>query len=115
MFISYLVVTLILAAVLTISAVLTATGNPAVRAQMTDVGVPRSWLPWLAACKLAGAVGLVLGSVIPLLGVLASIGVICYFIGAVWTHLRARNFALVPPVVLGLAAVAALLLRIWSA
>ncbi|WP_448609474.1 DoxX family protein [Geodermatophilus sp. URMC 60] len=64
-----------------------------VLANMAEVGVPRSWLPFLATAKLAGAGGLVVGLVAaPPLGVAAAVGLVAFYIGAVATHVRARVF-----------------------
>ncbi|MFD7221079.1 DoxX family protein [Streptomyces sp. NPDC059892] len=82
---------------------------------MLGLGVPESWLPRLATLKAAGAVGLVVGLWVPLLGAVAAIGVALYFIGAALTHLRAKDYAIAPVVVLFLLAVAALVLRLASA
>ncbi|ORW33280.1 hypothetical protein AWB91_09140 [Mycobacterium paraense] len=55
-----------------------------------EVGVPRSWLPPLAAAKLAGSAGLVVGLLgLPALGIAAAAGLVLFFVGAVITHLRA--------------------------
>jgi DoxX-like family len=62
-----------------------------VLANSAEVGVPRSWLPPLAAAKLAGAVGLVVGLVgPPALGIAAAVGLVLFFVGAVVTHVRAH-------------------------
>ncbi|BBX61819.1 hypothetical protein MSAS_09930 [Mycobacterium saskatchewanense] len=62
-----------------------------VLANSAEVGVPRSWLPGLAALKLAGAAGLVAGLLGPrALGIAAATGLVLFFVGAVITHLRAR-------------------------
>jgi hypothetical protein len=56
-----------------------------------EVGVPRSWLSPLAAVKLAGAAGLVVGLLgLPALGIAAAAGLVLFFVGAVVTHVRAR-------------------------
>jgi hypothetical protein len=61
-----------------------------VLANSAEVGVPRSWLPPLAAAKLAGAAGLVVGLLgLPALGIAAAAGLVLFFVGAVITHLRA--------------------------
>jgi MFS superfamily sulfate permease-like transporter len=39
----------------------------------------------------SGAVGLLLGFAVPVLGVAAAIGLVVYFVGAVSAHLRARD------------------------
>lgn len=62
-----------------------------VLANSAEVGVPRSWLPPLAAAKLAGAVGLVVGLLgLPALGIAAAVGLVLFFVGAVIAHLRAH-------------------------
>lgn len=62
-----------------------------VLANSAEVGVPRSWLAPLAAAKLAGAAGLVVGLLgLPALGIAAATGLVLFFVGAVITHLRAR-------------------------
>lgn len=57
-----------------------------------EVGVPRSWLPWLATLKTAGGVGLVVGFWVPLIGIAAAVGLVLFFVGAVGAHVRARVF-----------------------
>ncbi|MGA5193569.1 DoxX family protein [Streptomyces exfoliatus] len=115
MFIGYVVVAALVALVLSASSVLSFTRNPKVMGNMTKLGVPDSWLPWLATAKAAGAVGLLVGLAVPFIGVAAAVGVTLYFIGAVITHLRVKDYDVAPAVVLGLLAVAALVLRIASA
>jgi DoxX-like family len=62
-----------------------------VLANSAEVGVPRSWIPPLAATKLAGAAGLIVGLVaLPALGIAAAVGLVLFFVGAVITHLRAH-------------------------
>src|SRR5260370_41912671 len=52
------------------------------------VGVPLKYFSLLAACELAGALGLVLGIWWPAMGVAASIGLVLFFVGAAVSHLR---------------------------
>jgi hypothetical protein len=61
------------------------------------VGVPMKWLPWLAACEFAGAVGLLMGIVWPPLGLAASIGLVLYFLGAVAAHVRVGDLKGIGP------------------
>jgi hypothetical protein len=62
-------------------------------ANMDEVGVPRPWLPPLAALKGAGAAGLLLGLLgLRPLGIAAAIGLVLFFTGALATHVRARAF-----------------------
>ncbi|MFF4451356.1 DoxX family protein [Streptomyces goshikiensis] len=112
MFIAYAVVGTLLALALAASATLTLQGNDQVVANMRKVEVPDSWLPRLAALKAAGAAGLVVGLWVAPLGVAAAIGVTLYFVGAVVSHLRVKDFDLAPAAVLALIAVAALALRV---
>lgn len=62
-------------------------------ANSAEVGVPRSWLPPLAALKAAGAGGLLLGLLgVPAIGIAAATGLVAFYLGAVITHVRARVF-----------------------
>jgi hypothetical protein len=63
---------------------------------LTDYGVPRSWGPWLGTAKAAGAVGLIVGLAVPVIGTMAGIGLVLYFTGAVITVVRAHWYAHVP-------------------
>ncbi|MFC4063068.1 DoxX family protein [Planomonospora corallina] len=62
---------------------------------LTEYGVPRSWWTWLGTAKAAGAAGLLIGLLVPVVGVLAGIGLVLYFAGAVVTVLRARSYSTV--------------------
>ncbi|WP_314615502.1 DoxX family protein [Streptomyces stackebrandtii] len=115
MFLGYTIVAALLAFALSVSAFLTFTRNPQITGNMTKLGVPESWLPWLATAKAAGAIGLLAGLAVPLLGAAAAIGVTLHFAGAVITHLLAKDYELAPALVLTLLSVAALVLRIASA
>ncbi|MFF4486088.1 DoxX family protein [Streptomyces sp. NPDC001544] len=80
---------------------------------MHGIGVPDSWFPRLAALEFAGALGLIVGIFYRPLGIAAGVGVILYFIGAIITHLRAKDTKGLPmPAVLLVVAVAALLFGI---
>jgi hypothetical protein len=63
---------------------------------LSDYGVPRSWWPWLGTAKAAGAVGLLVGLFVPVIGLLAGIGLVLYFTGAVITVIRARSYSHIP-------------------
>jgi hypothetical protein len=61
-----------------------------VLANSAAVGVPPSWLPALGLAKAAGAAGLLLGLLgVPLIGLVAGIGLVLFFVGAVIAHIRA--------------------------
>lgn len=69
-----------------------------------DVKIAPKWLPLLATLQAAGAVGLLLGLLgVPLIGVAAAIGLVVFFIGALFTHLRARAYRSLPSPILFLA------------
>ncbi|MFB4279150.1 DoxX family protein [Nonomuraea sp. MTCD27] len=72
---------------------------------LAEYGVPRSWWPWLGAAKAAGAVGLLVGLLVPVIGILAGAGLVLYFVGAVITVLRARSYVHIPYPLLYLAPV----------
>jgi hypothetical protein len=80
---------------------------------LTDYGVPQSWWPWLGTAKVAGSVGLVVGLLVPVIGVLAEVGLVVYFTGAVFTVVRARWYSHIPyPLVYLAPVVASIALRI---
>ena len=63
---------------------------------LADYGVPRSWWPWLGTTKALGAAGLLVGLFVPTIGVMAGIGLVLYFAGAVITVVRARWYSHIP-------------------
>lgn len=79
-------------------------------APLRHYGVPQSWWVPLGLLKAAGALGLLVGLVIPWIGVAAGIGVVLYFSGAVVTVLRARSYNTVVYPVLYLVPTAAALI-----
>ena len=82
---------------------------------MTRVGVPRRALIPLAVLKIAGALGLLIGIGVPPLGVAAAVGLVLFFIGAIWAHIRVRDYASIPfPGMFLLLAAASLVLRVAS-
>jgi hypothetical protein len=79
------------------------------------VGVPMKYFPLLAACEIAGALGLVAGIWWVPLGVAAGIGLVIYFVGAVVSHLRVGDFkGIAPAAFILVIAAAALALRILT-
>lgn len=88
----YLIVTVIFAHMTAFSAIGKIRRDPKIVHVIHEViGVPMEYFALLAACELAGAVGLIVGIWLPLLGVAASVGLILYFLGAVVSHLRVRD------------------------
>lgn len=62
---------------------------------MARAGVPESWLTFpIGTLKTAGAAGLLLGLIgVPLIGTAAAIGLILYFVCAIYTHIRASVYS----------------------
>jgi hypothetical protein len=92
MFVGYVVVTVLAAVMTGFSGAATALRAPFVTEALRQDGVPESWLPWLAAAKLAGAAGLLVGFAVPAIGGLAAAGLVLYFVGALVTVVRARVY-----------------------
>jgi len=114
MSIAYLVTTIVLAAIVTFSAIGKIRHDPHIVQVIHElIGVPLKYFPLLAACEFAGALGVVLGIWWPLLGVAAGVGLVIYFVGASVSHLRVRDAKGIGPAafILVLAA-AALALRV---
>lgn len=114
MFIAYIVVTLLAAAANIFSATLDFIRYKQILVNMARVGVPESWLTTLGILKAAGALGLLVGIGVPLIGIAAAIGLILFFIAAIITHLRGRDYSFGLAVVFLLVAVATLVLRVAS-
>ena len=62
---------------------------------MARAGVPESWLTFpIGTLKTAGAVGLLLGLAgVPLVGTAAAVGLVLFFVCAVYTHVRASDYS----------------------
>lgn len=63
-----------------------------VRQCLVDVAFPRRYWPLLAPLKVAAATCLLLGLVIPYLGLITACALIAYFIVAMVMHVRQRDF-----------------------
>jgi hypothetical protein len=78
---------------------------------LTSLGVPLGMFPFLTACEIAGAAGLVIGIWCAPLGIAAAVVLVLYFVGAVGTHLRKQRYkGTHTPAVLLLASTAVLIL-----
>lgn len=62
---------------------------------MVKAGVPESWLTFpIGTLKTAGAAGLLLGLVgVPVVGIAAAIGLVLFFVCALYTHIRAHDYS----------------------
>lgn len=113
---AYLVITILFAAMAAFSAVAKIRRDPKVVHVIQEVvGVPLQLFPLLAACELAGALGLVLGIWSPWVGAAAGVGLVIYFVGAVVSHLRVGDVkGMGPAVFMLIAAGGALALRVLT-
>lgn len=112
MSIAYVVVTILAAALVGYSAAAVFFRAKWVAQALADYGVPDSWRPWLGTAKAAGAAGLLVGLFVPVIGVLAAIGLVVYFAGAVVTVVRAGYHSHIPyPLVFLAPVVASVALR----
>ncbi|HEY6470416.1 MAG TPA: DoxX family protein [Candidatus Dormibacteraeota bacterium] len=109
---AYLVVTIALAGFLVLSTAADFGRYHRVLTAMSRAGVPQSWLPTLGALKGAAAVGLLVGIVVPALGIAAGAGTIVFFLGAIATHLRAHWYSFGAPATFLTLGVAALTLSL---
>jgi DoxX-like family len=91
---AFVVVTILSAATLTFSVAADYFLRDQVLVNMGRAGVPTTWLPGLAALRAAGALGLLVGLAVPLIGAAAAAGVILYFALAIVTHLRAHWYSI---------------------
>ncbi len=95
MFTAYVVVTIAAVAANSLSGVAAIVHFKPILPGMIKAGVPESWLTFpIGTLKAAGALGLLLGLVgVPLIGAAAAIGLILYFVCAVYTHVRASDYS----------------------
>jgi len=114
MFTAYIIVTVLAAAANAFSATLDFVRFKQIIINMARVGVPESWITILGILKAAGALGLLIGIGVPLIGIAAGVGLVLFFVAAIITHLRARDYSFGLAVIFLLLAVAALILRLTS-
>lgn len=108
MFIAHVTVTVLAALFTGVAGVLYLIGHDYPRAQMKMKRLPQSWGPMLGLLLAAGSLGLLAGFVVPLLGILAAVCLVLYFVGALIAHLRVGSRNLVGWAVFFVTAVAAL-------
>jgi hypothetical protein len=112
--VAYLAITVVFASIVAFSGIgKLRRDRHIVRVVHEVVGVPLRYLPWLAGCELAGALGLIIGIWWPWLGVAAGSGLAIYFLGAVVSHVRVGDWkGIGPALFLLFLAVGALALRL---
>lgn len=116
MFTAYIVVTVLAAAANTYAAIVDFRRPQWVLDNMSKWGGRHSWLFTLGAVKAAGALGVLVGIAVPLLGVAAAVGLVLFFVGAIAVVIRARWYSHVPwPTTYLLLAIGSLALRfaVW--
>ncbi len=114
MFVAYTVVAVLLALMLPMSARLKLIQDKRIVDGIHGrLGVPLGLFPFLAACEIAAAVGLVVGIWWAPLGIAAAVGLVLYFVGALGAHLRKADYQGAPtPLIILIASIAVLVLRI---
>jgi hypothetical protein len=90
-FASYVIVTVLASAFTGMVAIANFIGHEYPKSQADMLRVPRSWMVPLGALLAAGALGLLAGFAVPVLGTLAAAGLVLYFIGALGAHLRVHD------------------------
>jgi hypothetical protein len=95
MFTAYVVVTLLAIAADAFSGVAALVHFKAIIPGMLKAGVPESWLTFpIGTLKTAGALGLLVGLIgVPLIGTAAAIGLVLFFVCAIYTHLLVRDYS----------------------
>jgi uncharacterized membrane protein YphA (DoxX/SURF4 family) len=89
----YVTITLLVASVVVISSIMKFRRTPRMVQTIHEVvGVPLEYFPLLAFCEVVGAVGLVLGIFRPMLGIVSGMALVLFFVGAILSHLRVRDF-----------------------
>lgn len=109
---AYIAITALTASALTFAAGLNFVGHEMVTAAADKVRVPRSWMLPLGTLLAAGALGLLVGFAVPLVGTAAAVGVVLYFLCAVGAHLRVRDLQFGSAAGFLILAVAALVVRL---
>ncbi|MGP4112729.1 DoxX family protein [Streptomyces sp. 4N509B] len=90
MFAAHLAATLLAVLANSFSAGMDLVRHERVVAVMERGRIPVSWMIPLGVLKAAGALGLLVGFAVPLVGTAAAVGLVLYFLGALVVHLRAR-------------------------
>jgi len=108
------VVSIVLALLVTGSALGKFRRSAQVIESLRRVGVKDAQIPVLGALEVAGGLGLVVGLAVQPLAVVAAIGLVVYFAGALLSHLRVKDpvAALAPAAFLLVLSVATLVLEL---
>jgi hypothetical protein len=112
MFAAYVTITIVASVFTGTAAVSYLIGHPFTKAQTEMKRLPSSWAPRLGAVLAAGSLGLLVGFAVPVVGTLASFGLVLYFVGAFIAHLRVGSRKLAGPAVFFVTTVAALVVNV---
>jgi hypothetical protein len=88
---AYVVVVAVTALATSYAAVLNFVGAQSVKEVADRLRVSRRWMIPFGTLLAAGAIGLVAGFAVPVLGEAAAIGLVLYFVCAIGAHMRARD------------------------
>lgn len=91
MIVVYIAVTVVAASAYAYAAYMNFVRHESVIRAAERVHAPQSWMLPLGSLLAAGAVGLLVGFALPIIGTAAGIGLVLYFICAVGAHLRVRD------------------------
>ncbi|MFC9894858.1 DoxX family protein [Nocardia sp. NPDC127579] len=116
MFVATVIVSVVLAVGLVPSAYFKIARKPEFVEAYKKLGVPDTWFNLLAAALLAGSLGVLAGLWWAPIGIAAAIGLILYFLGALYFHLRAEDYKnmAAPAIILAIATLD-LILRLLTA
>jgi hypothetical protein len=94
-FAAYVIVTIVAVAANAFSGVAAILHFKPILPGMARAGVPESWLTFpIGTLKTAGAAGLLLGLIgVPVIGTAAAIGLILFFVCAIYTHVRSGDYS----------------------
>jgi DoxX-like family len=91
MHVTYVVITILAALANSYAASLNFVGAESVRVVADKVQVSQNWMIPFGILLASGALGLLIGFAVPVLGTAAAIGLLVYFICALSAHLRVRD------------------------
>lgn len=109
-----IVLAVLLCAAVSISAIGKLKGMPQVMENLRHVGLTDGQIRILGVVELLGALAIVIGIWVPILGTLGALGLVLYFVGAVIAHLRVKDAFkdLAPALGLGVLALVVFLLEL---
>lgn len=112
MHVGYLVITILAALANGYAASLNFVGAESVKLVADKVQVSQRWMIPLGVLLAAGAVGLLVGFAVPVLGIAAAIGLVVYFICALSAHLRVGDHGIGGAITFLVLAAAALIMAL---